>query len=102
MAKLFSFLKNCEKSLAFLFVLCYTSIIANEFSFVKRKEKYFAKEVKKMSKIHNLEALSHEERLIVEARRAYQKKWRSENRDKVKAANNRYWLKKAAELPKEN
>lgn len=55
-----------------------------------------------MSKIHNLEALSPEERLIVEARRAYQKKWRSENKDKVKAANDRYWLKKAAELPKEN
>ena len=54
-----------------------------------------------MSKIHNLEALSPEERLIVEARRAYQKKWLSENRDKVKAANIRYWLKKAAELPKE-
>ena len=54
-----------------------------------------------MPKAHNLEALSPEERLIVEARRAYQKKWRSENKDKVRAANNRYWLKKAAELTEE-
>ena len=72
------------------------------FRLSREKKKYFTKEVKKMSKIHNLEALSPEERLIVEARRAYQKKWRSENKDRVKAANDRYWLKKAAELPKEN
>ena len=55
-----------------------------------------------MAKIYDLDSLSAEERAVVLARRAYQKKWRSENKDKVKAANNRYWLKKAAELPKEN
>lgn len=54
-----------------------------------------------MPKAHNLEALSPKERAIVEARRAYQKKWRAKNKDKVKAANDRYWLKKAAELGKE-
>ena len=54
-----------------------------------------------MAKIYDLDNLSAEERAVVLARRAYQKKWRSENRDKVKAANNRYWLKKAAELTEE-
>lgn len=31
-----------------------------------------------------------------EARRAYKRKWNRENRDKVKAAQERYWNKKAA------
>ena len=35
------------------------------------------------------------EELIREARREYSRKWRAENRDKVKAAQDRYWLKKA-------
>ncbi len=50
-----------------------------------------------MSKIDTV-TLTGEERAIIEARRAYQKKWRAENKDKVKAANNRFWAKKAAEL----
>ena len=33
-----------------------------------------------------------------EARRAYQKKWRAANRDKVKATQQRHWEKKAAEM----
>lgn len=33
----------------------------------------------------------------LEARRAYQREWRRKNRDKVKAQNERYWAKKAAE-----
>lgn len=48
-----------------------------------------------MAKIYDLDNLSAEERAIVLARRAYQRQWRAENKDKVKAANNRYWLKKA-------
>lgn len=36
--------------------------------------------------------------LIKKARREYKKKWRQQNPDKVKAANDRYWLKKAAEM----
>lgn len=32
------------------------------------------------------------------ARRAYQKEWRAKNPDKVKAATERYWIKKAAEM----
>ncbi len=35
---------------------------------------------------------------LAAARRAYQKKWRSKNPDKVKAAQDRYWLKKAREM----
>lgn len=30
-----------------------------------------------------------------EARRAYKKEWARKNRDKVRAANERYWKKKA-------
>lgn len=48
-----------------------------------------------MAKIYDLDNLSAEERAVVLARRAYQRQWRAENKDKVKAANNRYWLKKA-------
>lgn len=36
-----------------------------------------------------------------EARRAYRRKWNRENRDKVKAAQERYWERKAQELRKE-
>lgn len=46
----------------------------------------------------NFETLTAEERTIIEARRAYQRKWRAENKDKVKEHNRRYWLKKAAEM----
>ena len=36
-------------------------------------------------------------RKAIEARRAYQKAWREKNRDKVKAAQQRYWERKAAQ-----
>lgn len=45
----------------------------------------------------NLETLSAEERAEIEARRAYQRKWRAENKDKVREHNRRFWRKKAAE-----
>lgn len=45
----------------------------------------------------DLETLSVDERVMIETRRAYQRKWRAENKDKVKEHNRRYWLKKAAE-----
>lgn len=32
------------------------------------------------------------------ARRAYQKAWREANKDKVKATQERFWAKKAAEM----
>ncbi len=39
-----------------------------------------------------------EQEVIKEAQRAYKKAWRAKNRDKVKKSNDRYWLKKAAEM----
>ena len=33
-----------------------------------------------------------------EARREYQRQWRKKNPDKLKAAQERYWSKKAAEI----
>lgn len=35
---------------------------------------------------------------IRERQRAYKREWRKKNPDKIKAANERYWLKKAAEV----
>lgn len=32
------------------------------------------------------------------AQRAYAKAWRAKNRDKIRAANQRYWLRKAEQL----
>ena len=34
----------------------------------------------------------------IAARREYKRQWRAKNPDKVKAANERYWTKKGAEL----
>ena len=42
----------------------------------------------------NLELVTEEERLAIEARRRYQKQWREKNQDKVKANSRRFWLKK--------
>lgn len=36
-----------------------------------------------------------------EAKRVYMRKWRAENKDKVKVHQQRYWERKAAELTKE-
>lgn len=36
-----------------------------------------------------------------EARRAYFKKWRANNRDKIKEYNARYWEKQAEKMSKE-
>ena len=33
-----------------------------------------------------------------EARRAYKREWNRKNRDKVKAAQERYWARKAAQM----
>lgn len=45
----------------------------------------------------DLNTLPAEERKIIEARRAYKRRWRTANRDKVREHNRRFWLKKAAE-----
>lgn len=41
---------------------------------------------------------SNDEAAAKAARAAYMRKWRAENRDKVKAINQRYWLRKAAQM----
>ena len=38
------------------------------------------------------------EQAVKMARRAYFKRWRDKNKDKVKEINNRYWVKKAERL----
>ena len=35
------------------------------------------------------------EKMIVEEKREYYRKWRAENKDKIKENNRKYWLKKA-------
>ena len=48
-----------------------------------------------------LERNAMREEVLAEIRkvnREYKKEWRKKNPDKVKAANERYWLKKAKEL----
>lgn len=44
----------------------------------------------------DVSTLSAEKRAAIEARRAYQREWRAKNRDKIRASEERFWLKKAA------
>lgn len=46
----------------------------------------------------DISKLPAEQRKAVEARRAYQREWRARNREKIKAYEERYWLKRGAEL----
>lgn len=39
--------------------------------------------------------------IIREERNRYQREWRKKNKDKVRAANERYWLKKAIRRKKD-
>ncbi|MCM1167293.1 MAG: phosphatase [Lachnospiraceae bacterium] len=48
-----------------------------------------------MSNKVNLENLSSEEHAAIEARREYQRKWRSGHKENVREHNRRYRLKKA-------
>lgn len=50
-----------------------------------------------MSKINKTASETDRER-IKEAARAYKKAWRAKNKEKIKAANERFYLKKAREL----
>ena len=45
----------------------------------------------------NTDLLPADERAAIEARRAYQRKWRAEHKDLVAQTNKRFWAKKAAE-----
>ena len=71
-----------------LFSFCVIMIIANDFTFVKRKENKFTKGDEEMK---NLTNLSEEEKAVILARREYQRKWRENNKDKVKAHNERFF-----------
>ncbi len=42
--------------------------------------------------------MSNNETAAAEARRAYKREWARKNPDKVKAAQERYWKKKAAQI----
>ncbi len=53
-----------------------------------------------MAKAINLENLSPLEQKAVKMRRAYQRQWRKNNPEKVKAIAKRHWLKKAVEQQK--
>lgn len=46
----------------------------------------------------DLKELNEEEQAIILARRAYKKEWRAKNKDKVKAANDRFYKKQAEKL----
>lgn len=50
----------------------------------------------------DLNSVSPEEREIIEARRAYKREWRKNNKERIEEHNRRFWLKKAAEQAKEN
>lgn len=39
--------------------------------------------------------MSNLERLAIEERRRYQKEWRAKNKDKVRAQNQKFWLRRA-------
>lgn len=45
-----------------------------------------------------LRLVKNEELSAREARNAYMKLWRAENKEKVKAANQRYWAKKSKRM----
>lgn len=48
----------------------------------------------------DVNTLSPEERLLIEAKREYQKQWRANNKNKVKMYQKRFYKKKADELLK--
>jgi hypothetical protein len=39
-----------------------------------------------------------QKKAAIEARRAYQREWRKRNKDKIREYNDRFWIKKGAEL----
>ena len=49
-------------------------------------------------KIKEVYIMSNNETAAAEARRAYKREWARKNPDKVKAAQERYWKKKAAQI----
>ena len=50
----------------------------------------------------DLSSVSPEEREIIEARRAYKREWRKNNKERMEEHNRRFWEKKAAQMKTEN
>lgn len=50
----------------------------------------------------DLSSVSPEEREIIEARRAYKREWRKNNKERIEEHNRRFWEKKAAQMKTEN
>lgn len=46
----------------------------------------------------DVNTLNESDRAAIEARRAYQKRWRAANKERIKEYDRRHWLKKAAEM----
>ena len=56
---------------------------------------------RRVNYLTDITKLSEEEKAIVLAQRAYKKAWRNRNKDKVKAANDRFYKKLASQAQKE-
>ncbi len=50
----------------------------------------------------DLSSVSPEERELIEARRAYKREWRKNNKERIEEHNRRFWAKKAAQMKSEN
>ena len=50
----------------------------------------------------DLSSVSPEEREIIEARRAYKREWRKNNKERIEEHNRRFWEKKAAQMKTES
>ena len=48
-----------------------------------------------------MDNLKAQKQAAIEARRAYQKEWRKKNPDKVREAQDRYWMNRAAKMLQE-
>lgn len=48
-----------------------------------------------------MELTVEQKQLALKARRAYQREWKRNNPEKVKAAQERHWLKKAQQMEQE-
>ena len=50
----------------------------------------------------DLSSVSPEERELIEARRAYKRECRKNNKERIEEHNRRFWSKKAAQMKSEN
>ena len=83
------------------FSLCAIIIIANDFSFVKRKENKITRVLKEGETMSDEIKIKIDADEIIKAKRAYKKAWRAKNKEKVKAANERFYKKLAERIAAE-